>query len=407
MTDRIDLLLLEVDFAGAVALAEQMDQAPKAGEIERAFAARTRIEAWLELGRARRPRSTQVRRAPRGLGPRPDDRRLVDRPRSYTPRASCRAAWRRVARRRSPDPARCVGGSLPQRSGGSLNLHVHFHPLAADVVFDKHDGGVRAHDAPPPDTRDLEDLVRRVHERALRWLRRHRYLDDRPAEERGNDTPAKVAIDAFADLGLAGGTFSARPFAPDRGPDVHRAVGIDKDDDEGRERLVRYRARPAFALDRIEQAPTRRSRRRPPNRERESSRFGGAAEAAILLAHERVEPRTLGLIEGCADGGSLPRPHHRGVGLDPRAKSAEIAVGCHERGADRLLLRGAEIERAGQEQKLEPRLHLGGWPRESKPHRARHVPSEGGGAGDEPEHERDDQPRRASSPAVHGVPSAA
>ena len=82
---------------------------------------------------------------------------------------------------------------------------------------------------------------------------------------------AKEPIDAFAALALAGGTFSARPFAPDRGTDVgrfdkkerrfsasyegfdvHCAVRIERDDDEGRERLVRYCARPAFALDRIE-----------------------------------------------------------------------------------------------------------------------------------------------------------
>ena len=81
---------------------------------------------------------------------------------------------------------------------------------------------MRAHDAPPAATADLEHLVRRVHERALRWLRRHRYLNDRPPDERGNDTAAKEPIDAFAALALAGGTFPARPFAPDRGSDDGR-----------------------------------------------------------------------------------------------------------------------------------------------------------------------------------------
>ena len=70
--------------------------------------------------------------------------------------------------------------------------------------------------------------------------------------------------------GLAGGAFLARPAAPKRNPDadmerrerrfsassdgfdVHCAVRIAADDDQGRERLVRYCARPPFALDRIE-----------------------------------------------------------------------------------------------------------------------------------------------------------
>ena len=67
--------------------------------------------------------------------------------------------------------------------------------------------------------------------------------------------------------------FLARPFAPKDNPDadlerrerrfsascdgfdVHCAVRIAADDDQGRERLVRYCARPAFALSRIELLP--------------------------------------------------------------------------------------------------------------------------------------------------------
>jgi Putative transposase/Transposase zinc-binding domain len=156
--------------------------------------------------------------------------------------------------------------SFPQRFGGSLNLHVHFHTLAADGVFEKHGGGVRWHDAPAPEKADLEALVRRVHRRALRWLRRHGYLDEGDAEERPND---REPMADFAVLALAGGAFSARPFVPSsddasfekkerrfsasyEGFDVHCAVRIPKDNDEGRERLVRYCARPPFALDRIE-----------------------------------------------------------------------------------------------------------------------------------------------------------
>ena len=162
--------------------------------------------------------------------------------------------------------------SFPQRFGGSLNLHVHFHTLAIDGVFEKAGDSVRVHEAPPPEKADVEDVAKRVHDRALRWLRRHRYLDERAAEDRSNETAASTPMDDFSRIALAGGDFLARPFAPPlrgeheplekklgrfaashHGFDVHCAVRIAADDDEGRERLVRYCARPPFALDRIEQ----------------------------------------------------------------------------------------------------------------------------------------------------------
>jgi hypothetical protein len=88
--------------------------------------------------------------------------------------------------------------------------------------------------------------------------------------ERESDTKQPARIDAFAALALAGGSFVGRPSAPSpqtdgaferkqrrfsashEGFDVHCAVRIAKDDDEGRERLVRYCARPPFALDRFD-----------------------------------------------------------------------------------------------------------------------------------------------------------
>jgi Putative transposase/Transposase zinc-binding domain len=161
--------------------------------------------------------------------------------------------------------------SFPQRFGGSLNLHVHFHLLGVDAVFEKHGDGVRLHDSPPPAKADVVDVVQRVHDRVIVWLRRHRYLDERSAEERGNEPAASTPLDALARIALAGGTFLGQPFVPkdrtddkmDRkeprfsaslnGFDVHCAVRVAADDDEGRERLIRYCARPPFGLDRIEE----------------------------------------------------------------------------------------------------------------------------------------------------------
>jgi Putative transposase len=102
------------------------------------------------------------------------------------------------------------------------------------------------------------------------WLRRHGHIDERAAEERSNETIEPSAIEACAQLALAGGAFLARPYEPKVEPnadldhkeprfsaridgfDVHCAVRIAANDDVRRERLVRYCARPPLSLDRIE-----------------------------------------------------------------------------------------------------------------------------------------------------------
>jgi hypothetical protein len=124
--------------------------------------------------------------------------------------------------------------------------------------------------APPPAKADVVDVARRVHDRALAWLRRHRYLDERSAEVLCNEPAAETLIDALARLALAGGTFVGQPLpaaeragdedldrkaprlsATCNGFDVHGDVRVEALDDERRERLVRYCARPPFALERI------------------------------------------------------------------------------------------------------------------------------------------------------------
>src|SRR5262245_18564117 len=70
------------------------------------------------------------------------------------------------------------------------------------------------HEAPPPSKSDLDELVGRVHDRALVWLQRHGYIDNRRPEERDSDTKQPAPIDAFAALALAGGSFVGRPSAP-------------------------------------------------------------------------------------------------------------------------------------------------------------------------------------------------
>ena len=116
--------------------------------------------------------------------------------------------------------ARTGSVGFPQRFGSRMNGHVHFHTLAIDGVFDKTAFGVRFHDAPPPSKHDVGEGARRVRDRALLWLRRRGYLDERVAEERGDETVEPSALDACTPLALAGGAFLARPFEPKDNPDA-------------------------------------------------------------------------------------------------------------------------------------------------------------------------------------------
>jgi hypothetical protein len=71
------------------------------------------------------------------------------------------------------DGAQTGSIGCPQRFGGSVNLHVHFHTIAVDGVFEKTDHGVRFHEAPPSSKDDVAEVAKRVRDRSVRWLRRH------------------------------------------------------------------------------------------------------------------------------------------------------------------------------------------------------------------------------------------
>jgi hypothetical protein len=113
--------------------------------------------------------------------------------------------------------------------GSALNDHLHFHCCVIDGVFEPDPGGdeaVRFREAVLTDA-DVRWVQARVRQRVLRWFARQGYLDKDDAKD-------------MAEWSNGGG-FS-----------VDASVQIEADDRAGLERLLRYCARPPFALERLE-----------------------------------------------------------------------------------------------------------------------------------------------------------
>jgi hypothetical protein len=144
-----------------------------------------------------------------------------------------------------------------QRLGCSLNLNFHLHVLVLDGLFVPDEAsppGLVFHDTGRPAPEMLERVIQRVRERMVRWLRKKRLLDDRPAEERPDETAQPTALEACAEAALQHGAFTKieadgalradgdSRFQPKRrGPltaeidgfNVQAAVRIEADDDAG------------------------------------------------------------------------------------------------------------------------------------------------------------------------------
>ena len=167
------------------------------------------------------------------------------------------------------------------RFGALLNPHLHFHCVVVDGVFEagtEAEMPVRFHEMPALDAQQLADIQRNIRRRRLlRALKRRGLLEPEVAEE-------MVAWDHSGGFSLDAG------------------VRIEAEDRPGLERLLRYCARPVFALERLRQID-------PEHLVYESLKPGPGGSVSLLLTQLELIARLASLIPP-------PRRHrHRYYGV--------------------------------------------------------------------------------------------
>lgn len=183
--------------------------------------------------------------------------------------ALCRR-YRRWAKRAGHATTRVETGAVTgvHRAGASLNVHVHLHVLCLDGVYvEAKDGTLRFEAAPAPSREELEETLKYLYARLVKWLARRGLLRETDAS---NDAPSYSVGEALTLAGMQRGTLEtakdtgelAHPELPHPPPrlmdavvherfNLHASVHLAAHDDLGRERLCRYLARPAFSLARF------------------------------------------------------------------------------------------------------------------------------------------------------------
>ena len=188
--------------------------------------------------------------------------------------------WQRERAREEGLTKICYGALVMQhRFGSSLNLNTHLHAVLPDGVFSRRPSGeVEFHELRQPAPDDLEDIAFNVHQRFMRWLRRHGQLKTDDEDDFSNESPELSALEACAQGSLGLGNLLKKRNKPgNRNQDAdesgfeQRAVNgrvgashgyslyagnaIDADDKDARERLLRYCLRAPLSLERLSIGP--------------------------------------------------------------------------------------------------------------------------------------------------------
>ena len=164
--------------------------------------------------------------------------------------------------------------TLIQRFGGSINLNVHFHQLFIDGVYELDANGQPStfHIAPAPSNKELEHVLSKIIGRVTKLLERKGIIvKDEPnlqLEIPEGDSLSKLQAGAvsyrFA-LGPNKGkkaltlrtvteqdhNSTAGLVAKNSGFSLHAGVQVDGSERQKLEKLCRYIARPAIALERL------------------------------------------------------------------------------------------------------------------------------------------------------------
>ncbi len=191
------------------------------------------------------------------------------------------SAIKRVLRQCSPGASatsRLGAVVFIHRFGALLNTHLHYHCVVIDGVFDADtEGGVVFHPASGLDATAIGEVQAAVRRRLLRAV-----------ERRGLLAPEDAQTMAAWEHG---GGFS-----------VDAEVRIEAFDRDGLERLLRYCARPAFALERLREID-------PEHRVYESVKPGPGGSVSLMLTPMQLLDRLAALIPP-------PRRHrHRYIGV--------------------------------------------------------------------------------------------
>ena len=168
--------------------------------------------------------------------------------------------------------SQCGAVTFVQRFGSSVNLHVHFHAIIFDGIYAAGpDGRPEFHELPPPEDAEVLQVTTRI-AGGVRAMIQRRGLEDE-ADALGENDPGLAALYAAAVRGrIATGPNAGNrlaTFGGDRidgdsleamasprcaavsGFNLHANVSIGARDRDRLERLLRYAARPALAIERL------------------------------------------------------------------------------------------------------------------------------------------------------------